>query len=48
MSIFNQTCPIWFEEGAAGKIGEKALEYHTTRAFCICDKGISPVESLRS
>lgn len=41
MSIFNQTCPIWFEEGAAGKIGEKALEYHTTRAFCICDKGIS-------
>ena len=41
MSIFNQTCPILMEKGAARKIGEKALEYHAKKAFCICDKGIS-------
>lgn len=41
MAIFNQTCPVWMEEGVAGKIGEKALEYHAKKAFCICDKGIS-------
>lgn len=40
-TIFEQTCPIWFEEGASKHIGEKALEYHASRVFCICDKGIS-------
>lgn len=40
-ATFNQTCPVWFENGAAKGIGAKALEYHAARAFCICDKGIS-------
>ena len=41
MGIFNQTCPIWMEAGSAKKVGEKALEYKATKAFCITDKGIS-------
>lgn len=41
MGIFNQTCPIWIEEGAAKQVGEKAKEFKASKAFCICDKGIS-------
>lgn len=40
-TTFSQICPVFFMEHASNQTGEKAKEFHGTKAFCVCDKGIS-------
>lgn len=40
-TTFSQICPVFFETHASDKTGEKAKELHASKAFCVCDKGIT-------